>query len=313
MTNYLAGRLLSSLLGLFVATFVVFGMLRLIPGDVVQHLLEGRYDPAAEEQLREQLGLNEPVPQAYVTWLGGLVRGDLGESLSTGDSVRGMIQQRLPVTLELSVLALVCSMLVAFPVGVLAAVKQGSTIDYVLRGISVVFMSVPFFWLAALVISVPARTIEWTPPIGYEHFWDDPRQNLSVLIVPALVLGMNLAGVTMRILRTVMLEVLRLDYVRTARAKGLSERTVVVRHALRNALVPVVTIVGLEFAFLMGGTVIVETVFGLPGMGRLMLDSLTVRDYNVIVGVTVVYAAILVLTNLVVDLSYGVLNPRMRA
>jgi peptide/nickel transport system permease protein len=312
MGAYVYRRLLGSLLGLFITTIVVFGLLRFLPGDVVTHLLYGNNDPAAAEALRDKLGLNKSFLEAYASWAGGMLRGDLGESLFYGDSVSSIIKERLPVTLELTLVALFVSILVAFPIGILSAVTQGSMADYLGRGFAILFVSVPFFWLAVLVVVVPARTIGWSPPIGFKYIWDDPMQNISVLIIPALLLGISLSGRTIRMLRTQMLEVLRLDYVRTARAKGLKERTIVVRHALRNALIPVVTIIGLEFAFLMGGTIIVESIFGIPGMGLLVYDALRLRDYNVVMGALVVFAAILITVNLVVDISYGFLNPRLR-
>lgn len=312
MTNYLARRISASLIALLVATFIVYGLLRLAPGDIVAVLLEGAHDPDAEQQLKAELGLNEALPISYVKWLGGILHGDFGDSLWSGDSVGALILDRLPATMELAVLTLLVSIAISFPIGIISAVARGTVVDYGLRAFAIMAMSVPFFWVAVLVMSVPARNFGWSPPIGYEHFWVDPLQNISVLIIPALILGMYLSGRTVRMLRTTMLEVMGLEYIRTARAKGLTERVVVYRHALRNALIPVVTIIGLEFGFLIGGIVIVESIFAIPGMGRLMFDSLNVRDYTTAMGVTVVIAAMVILINLIVDISYGFLNPRMR-
>lgn len=312
MRNYIVGRLILSLIALVVVTFVVFGSIRLLPGDIASVLLGGLYNPEAEARLREELGLNKPLPVAYATWLGGLLRGDLGRSLFTGQSVAAEIQDRLPTTVELTVLALLVSILLAFPIGTLSAVKRGTMVDALARGLAILLVSVPFFWIAVLLLTVPARTIGWSPPRGYVHFWDDPVQNLSVLLLPALVLGLSLSGRSMRMLRTTLLEVLGLDYIRTARAKGLQEFTVLARHALRNALIPVITIIGLEFAFFIGGTVVIETLFGIPGMGSLTIESINTRDFTTVMGVTVVFSALVIAINLVVDLSYGVLNPRVR-
>lgn len=312
MTHYITGRLLLSLIALLGVTFIVFGSVRLLPGDIVTLLLQGVYDPAGEERLRQELGLNKPFPVAYGEWLANLLRGDMGNSLWTGERISDVIQKRLPPTLELSILTLITSVLFAFPIGILSAVMRGKFIDYLARSFAIFLISVPFFWIATLVLVVPARTIGWMPPRGYQPLWSDPQQNLAVLFIPAVILGLSLSGRTMRMLRTQLLEVLGLDYVRTARAKGLREATVLMRHALRNALIPVVTIIGLEFAFLVGGTVVTETLFAIPGMGSLMIESLTLRDYTTTMGVVVVFAALLILINLAVDISYGFLNPRVR-
>lgn len=312
MSKYIGGRLALSLVALLVVTFLVFGAVRLLPGDIVSFLTQGVFDPEAEARLRQELGLNKALPVAYGEWLGGLFKGDMGSSLLTGEKIADIIRDRLPATLELAVLALISSVLFAFPVGIVSAVTRGTMVDHGARAFAILLVSVPFFWIATLLLVVPARTISWTPPRGYEHFWEDPIQNLSVLILPALILGLSLSGRSMRMLRTTMLEVLGLDYIRTARAKGLRELTVLTRHALRNALIPVVTIIGLEFAFLVGGTVVIETLFGIPGLGSLMIESINLRDYTTVMGVTVVFAVMVILINFAVDISYGFLNPRVR-
>lgn len=313
MGRYIARRLLLSVLTLLLVSIIVFGSVRLMPGDIVTTLLEGTgYDPAREDELRHQLGLDRPAYEQYFVWLGDVVRGDLGVSLWSGESISNLVQDRLIVTVELAIITTLIALLIGLPLGVLSAVRQDTPLDYATRSLAILAVSVPYFWIATLVIALPARWWGWTPPVNYQPFVDDPWTNIKVFLVPSLVLGVNLAGTIMRMGRSSMLEVLRLDYMRTARAKGLRERVVLTRHGLRNALIPVVTIIGLQLAFLLGGSVIIETIFALPGMGRLMVDSLSVRDYNVVQAVTLVFAAILVLVNLLIDLLYGVIDPRVK-
>ncbi len=313
MGPYILRRLSLSLMTLLLVSIVVFSSVRLMPGDIVRTLLQDvGYDPAREAELRHELGLDRPAYEQYFVWLGEIAQGDLGVSLWDGRDVTEMIRARLPVTLELALSSIIVAILIGLPLGVLSAVKQDTPLDYVARSLGVLAISVPNFWIATLVVSLPARWWGWAPPLHYVSFTDDPVANIKVFITPALVLGVNLSGSIMRMGRSSMLEVLRLDYMRTARAKGLDERVVLYRHALRNALIPVMTIIGLQVAFLLGGSVIIESVFSLPGMGRLMIDTLTVRDYDVVQGVTLVFATIMVTVNLVVDLLYMVVDPRTK-
>ncbi len=313
MTSYLIRRLLLSVLTAFLVSIIIFSSVRLLPGDIVLQLIEGSgYDPKAEDQLRDQLGLNRPALVQYGVWIGDVVQGDLGESLWTGEKVTSMIQDRVPVTLELAILTISVGAFIGILVGTLAAIFQDRWPDYLLRSASLLFISVPFFWTATLTVALPANWWAWTPPIGYVDFWDDPQQNLSVYWVPVLILGAWLAGSVSRMQRSAMLEVLRLDYVRTARAKGLRPVTVIQRHVLRNAFIPVLTILGIQAVFLLGGSVIAENIYSLPGMGSLMLSSLNVRDYPVVQGIALVFTFILLVMNLFIDLSYAVIDPRIR-
>lgn len=311
--DYIIRRLLLSLLSVWLVSIVVFAAIRLSPGDIVTQLLEGTgFDPAKEAQLRESLGLNGSLPEQYVRWAGRLVRGDLGHSLFSGEEVGALIRQRLPVTIELAILTLTVSAAVGIPLGIIAAIRQDRAVDYVLRSLGIIVISVPYFWFALMVIVIPGRLWGWTPPVRYTPFFDDPIKNLSVFGIPALILGMRSAGVLMRYTRSGVLEILRLDFVRTARAKGLQERVVILRHVLRNAMIPTLTVIGLEAAFLFSGTVIIEQVFGLPGIGRLIIDSLSTRDYVTIQSAAFLLAVGIVFVNLLVDLSYTLVDPRIR-
>lgn len=312
MGSYIARRLCLSIVGLLVASFIVFGLLRLLPGDVTVTLLNGINDPKAQALLRKELGLDRPLPSAYASWLTRALTGDLGKSLITGEPVAHMIRQRIAATAELGALSFVISIMLAVPIGLTSASKRGSFLDNAGRAFSILMLSIPFFWVLALVVTLPSRLIGWTVPFGYVPVWQNPIRNLSVLLIPAFLMGMNQSGAMMRLLRSTTLEVLKLDYIRTARAKGLRERRILLAHAMRNALIPVVTFAGLQVTFLLGGAVIVEQAFAIPGMGRLMFDALNQRDYNVAIGVTMVFAICILVVNLIVDLSYGYLNPRIR-
>jgi peptide/nickel transport system permease protein len=271
--------------------------------------------------VREALGLDQPIHIQYGRWMGfipqsdgsysGILQGDLGDSLWGRTPVIEDIADRLPLSLELGALGIISVLLFALPVGIYSAIRQDSIVDYGGRGLATAFIALPSFWVALMVVFLGSIWFRKAPPLRYARLLADPITNLQQLIIPALVLAMAGAGTTTRIVRSTMLEVLRQDYVRTAWSKGLEERVVIIRHALKNALIPIVTMVGGWVPPLIGGTVVIETVFGVPGMGRLLVDAITDRDYNIVSGVIFVYAIILVLINLIVDLSYGFLDPRV--
>jgi peptide/nickel transport system permease protein len=310
---YIIRRLLLSLVTVFIVITIVFLSVRLMPGDIVDQFFQDTgSSPGQAEQLRDDLGLNDPVAVQYVRFLGNIARGDFGESLWTGENITSMLFDRLPVTLELGVLSLLLGVIVGIPLGVLSAVKTGSFLDLFLRGTAILGISIPYFWIATLTIALPAYWWNWAPPIGHVSIFSDPLQNLKHYAIPSIVLAIFLVGTSMRMLRATLLEVLHLDYMRTARAKGLSLSVQLRRHALRNALIPVVTLIGLRFVFLLSGSAVVETVYGLPGLGRLMLDSISRRDYQVVQAVTLFLAFVIIAVNLVIDLSYSIIDPRIR-
>jgi len=312
VSGYVLHRLLVAIPSLLIASFIVFALPRLLPGDVVQLMLEEHAYGRNLDELRTRLGLDRPIAAQYVEWLGRVARGDLGESLWTGRPVLGELARRLPVSLELGLLAICFSIAVALPVGIIAAVRQDTVADYAARSAAILGLSVPGYWVATLVIVLPAIWWGWTPAAGFIDFRLNPWGHLAQFVLPAVILGVASAAVLMRMTRAMLLEVLRQDYVRTAWSKGLRERAVVLKHGLKNALIPVVTILGLHVAQVFGGTVIFETIFGLPGMGLFLFDAINQRDYPVIQGVNLLIVAIVVATNLLVDMVYAVIDPRIR-
>ncbi|MBI4498287.1 MAG: ABC transporter permease [Chloroflexi bacterium] len=314
MTEYIIRRLLLVFPTFILVTMLVFGLIRLMPGDVLfAKIGEGLFAGQRElDDLRHQMGFDRPIYVQYLDFMGGAVRGDLGRSLWSDKKVSDLILFRLPVTLELAVLAILTGLSIAIPVGVLSAVRQDTFLDYLLRSIAIGGISIPAFWLGTLILTFPAIWWGWLPPLRYVQIQDDPLRNLSQFILPALVLGTLLSASVMRMTRSMMLEVLRQDYVRTARSKGLQERTVIFRHALKNAMLPVWTVVGLQIAFLIGGTVIIESIFALPGLGTLLLEAIRVRDWPVIQGLNLFFTAWVLLVNLAVDIGYGIIDPRIR-
>jgi peptide/nickel transport system permease protein len=312
LKRYVATRLLIAIPSLLIASMVVFTLPRLIPGDAVQLMLEEKAYAKDIEELREKLGLNRPLHLQYVEWAGRAVRGDLGESLWTRRPVLEEIASRLPITLELAVIALAIALLIALPVGILAAVRQDSLADLVARSLAILGLSVPAFWLATLLIVLPAIWWGWRPSGDFTPFASDPLRNLRHMLLPAVVLGIAAAAALMRLTRGMLLEVLRQDYVRTAWAKGLAHRTIVLKHALRNGIIPVVTLLGTQLPQIIGGTVVIETIFGLPGMSRFLFDAINQRDYPVIQGVNLIVVSTVVMINLAVDALYAVLDPRIR-
>lgn len=312
MRLYVSKRLLVAIPSLLIATFIVFALPRLLPGDVVVLMLEEKAYAQDLEELRAKLGLDKPLPVQYVQWLGNVARGDLGESLWTRRPVVQELGRRLPVSLTLGLMATAVALLIALPVGILSATRQDTLADYAARTAAILGLSVPGFWLATLVIVLPAVWIGWSPATQFTAFAESPWRYLAQLVIPAVILGIASAAGIMRLTRGMLLEVLRQDYVRTAWAKGLAERGVVLKHALRNAILPVVTILGIQLAQIVGGTVIIETIFGLPGMGRFLVDAIVQRDYPVVQGVNLLVATLIVLVNLAVDCFYAVLDPRIR-
>jgi peptide/nickel transport system permease protein len=309
-----ARRLLQGLLVLWLVSLLIFSLVRILPGDAVIMQLDQAAAPTPEvlAHARQQLGLDRPFLEQYRTWIAGAVQGDLGRSLITRRPVTQELLRRINLTSHLAVMSVIVALLIALPVGVLSAVRQDTASDYVGRLFAVLGLSLPDFWLATVVITFLAIWFQWIPPIGFAPIWDDPVRCLSQLGIPALIIGARLAAVSMRMTRSSLLEVLRQDYIRTARAKGARERAVIVQHALKNAFIPVITVVGQQFSVLLGGTVIVEFIFLQPGVGSLMLDAVLLRDYTLIQGAVLFFAAVIVVANLLVDLSYAWLDPRIR-
>ena len=312
MRKYVLRRLLVAIPSLVIASFIVFSLPRLIPGDVVQLMLEERAYGKDLEDLRAKLGLDRPIYVQYFEWLGSVVRGHLGESLWTKRPVIEELTRRLPVSLKLGSLALVFSVSIALPIGILAAVRQDSLADYLARSLAILGLSIPGFWLATLVVTLPAIWWNWSPPIQFTEFSTDPWAHVAQFILPAFILGIASSAAMMRLTRAALLEVLRQDYVRTAWAKGARERSVVLKHGLKNALIPVVTVLGNQVAQILGGTVIFELIFGLPGMSRFLFEAINQRDYPVIQGVNLLIVSAIVLMNLLVDACYAFLDPRIR-
>ena len=312
MRLFIARRLLLAALTLFVVSVLTFFMLRLIPGDIVDLMISDFGYAADRQAILAQLGLDRPIYVQFAEWFGGLFTGNLGDSLWTDRPVTSELARRYPVTLELAVIALVVSTAVSIPIGIVTAVRQDTWPDYLLRSASIGLVAVPILWIGTIVVTLPALFFGWAPPLNYVSFADDPIGNLSVMALPSLIVGIPLMGGTIRMTRAMMLEVIRQDYIRTAWAKGLPPRAIWRRHAVRNALIPVLSLIGLQVPFLLGGTVIIEQIFNLPGMGVYMLQSLQQRDYVPAQTIVLVFAAGTVLVNLIVDLLYGVLDPRIR-
>jgi len=312
MRKYVLRRLLIATSSLFLASLVVFSLPRLIPGDVVQLMLEERAYGKDLEDLRAKLGLDRPIYIQYFEWAGRVVQGELGESLWTKRPVLEELGRRLPVSLKLGLLALLFSVSIALPIGILAAIRQDSLADYVARSLAILGLSIPGFWIATMVILLPSLWWNWSPPIQFTEFSVDPWAHVSQFIIPAFILGIASSAAIMRLTRAQLLEVLRQDYVRTAWAKGVRESAVVLKHSLKNSLIPVITVLGIQIAQILGGTVIFETIFGLPGMGRFLFDAINQRDYPVIQGVNLVIVSVVVLMNLAVDACYAYLDPRIR-
>lgn len=318
MRTYILRRLLLFIPTAFGVSVVIFVLLNIIPGDYATALLLGGRDRAAAatqedlDRVREQLGLNRPLPVRYGEWAWDFLRGDLGQSLTNKLPVAERVLPRIAVSAQLGVMAVIIAALISIPLGVVAAVKQDSLIDYGLRFFSMIFESMPNFWLGLLLLALLALAFDWKPPISYANLWEDPGENLKILIFPALVVGARASAGMLRMTRSSVLEALREDYVRTAHAKGLRQVRILFIHVLRNALLPVVTLAGFEGVVLMGGQVVIEQVFQVPGLGNLLVQSVAARDLPVIQAIVMFIALVALCANLLVDLMYGWLDPRIR-
>jgi peptide/nickel transport system permease protein len=314
MGRYLATRLLSLVPVLFGVSLVVFFLVRLIPGSALQMYMGTQVEatPQQMEELKRIFGEDKPVTTLYVQWLGRLVQGDFGYSLRTGRAVLPDIASRLPLSLELTVLALFLALAIGIPQGVLASLTKSRVVDIANRMAGLLGLSLPQFWLAALMVLAFSGFRGWIPMGNYVKFSVNPLRNVTMLILPSLAIGVGLAAVIMRYTRNSMIEVLQMDYIRTARAKGLTRRMVILRHALKSAILPVITVAGFNAGYLLGGAIVIEEVFALPGMGRLALYAIYQRDYPVIQGIVLVIAALFVLVNILTDLLYAVADPRIR-
>ena len=312
MRQFALRRLVLLVPTLFLVTVIVFSLVRLIPGDVVVLMLEEQQFAKDIEELRHKLGLDEAIHVQYVKWVGNMFRGNFGVSLWTKRSAVEELKARIPVSMELGIMAMLLSMSISIPIGVISALRQDTFLDYVLRVYAIAGLSIPGFWLATLVVVLPSIYFKWSPALEYIPFTENPLRNLYQFAIPALVMGLFGSASVMRMTRTMMLEVLRQDYIRTAWAKGLKESAVIWRHALKNALIPVVTIIGMQLPGILGGTVIMEQIFSLPGMGRFMLEVINKRDYPMLQATNLFFATIVMSCNLLVDISYGWLDPRIR-
>jgi peptide/nickel transport system permease protein len=312
MFEFLVRRAFISAVTLVVISVIVFAGVRAIPGDPARVLAGTDADDAGLAAIREKYGLTDPLLVQYLRWAGLALRGDLGESIRTRQPVAWTVAIKLPITIELAGLSILVALALAIPAGVFAAVRRNTVWDVAASGMSLCGLSVPNFWLGIMLILLFSVRLGWLPASGFVPWWQDPVGNLTRMVMPAVVLGTALAAVLMRQTRNAMIEVLSADYIRTARAKGLAQRGVVFRHAIRNALIPVVTILGLQAGALMGGAVVTEQIFVVPGFGRLIVEAVFTRDYPLVQGVVLVTAASYVLVNLLVDVSYSFLNPRIR-
>ena len=313
MKQYVLRRIALAVPTLITVSVIVFAIMRLMPGDVVIRMVEGHAYAPTVEALRKDLGLDRPAYLQYLDWVSGiLLRGDFGNSYWTRQPIWDEFIRRFPVTLELAFLTILSSVVIGILVGIVSAVRQDSVSDYVGRVLAILALSVPYFGLAVLVVVLPSIWFKWTPVYTYVPFTIDPAENLKIMLVPALVFGVTRAGPIMRIMRSALLEVLRQDYIRTAWSKGLPERAIVLRHALKNALIPVVSLVGLQTPLYIGGSVIIEAIFRLPGVGLFFFEALTRLDYPVVQSVNLIVATMVVGLNLAIDLSYAFLDPRIR-
>lgn len=312
--RYIAQRLILGLISLLGLSVLVFVFLRAIPGDTATLVLgpDAASSPEQVDQLREELGLNDPLVVQYFRWLGDLLQGDLGTSLFTGRTVNHEVSNRLETTLELAFLALLISLVVGVTAGTASAVWEGRSREQVIRFVSIIGLAIPNFWLGTMVVVYFAKWFGWIPPVQHTSILDDPWQNLQQFIIPACVVGLGLAASLSRLARSAVLEVMRDDYIRTARAKGLKPSRVLFGHTLRNSLIPIISLFGVQVGALIAGTVVIENVFNLPGMGRLILDSISRKDYPIVQGIILLYGALIVLVNVATDIVYGFVDPRIR-
>ena len=313
MTEYVVRRMLLAIPTILLVIFMTFLIVRLVPGDIVELILAERpyASPEARAEIENDLGLDKPIPVQFLIYLGDVVQGDLGQSYWTSQPVTEEIRNRMPVTAELGLYSILIGLVVALPVGIVSAVRQDTASDYIARSFAILAISVPYFFTATLLIVFPPMW-GWAPPLTFQGWTDGPIGHLYYFFFPALLLGLALSGGVMRLTRTMMLEVLRQDYIRTAWSKGLRERSVIVRHALKNAFIPVITVVGLQVGVALSGTIIIESIFNMPGVGRYLVGAISQRDYPSIQGVVLVLATSVVLVNLLVDVTYAYLDPRIR-
>lgn len=318
MRAYLLRRVALIIPTLILLTMIVFLSVRFIPGDVIDMIIaeintEGAMSyEEAREMIREELGLDTPIHEQYWNWVTGVVRGDLGTSMRSGRPVTEEFFSKVPISIELGILSMIIGLVIAVPLGIFSAIRQDSMADYAGRTMAILMLSIPGFWLMTMVIVFPAVWWNWIPPMEYIPFTKDPANNLIQFGIPAVLMGAAFSGTMMRFVRTMMLEVLRQDYIRTAWSKGLSERTVIYRHALRNTLIPMVTIVGMGLPGIIGGSVITEQIFNLPGVGRWLFDAVNQRDYPIISGMNLMSATLVLFCNLAVDITYAWLDPRVK-
>ncbi|AMD57072.1 ABC transporter permease [Agrobacterium pusense] len=313
MPVYIGKRLLVAIPTLLIISIFVFSLQKLLPGDPILAMAGEERDPATIEFLREKYRLNDPVPLQYVNWLGGVVTGDFGISLRTNQPVLELIGQKLPVTIQLAVMAMFFAMIIGIPIGILAAVKKNTWIDYTANIVALSGLSIPNFWLGIMLILLVSVKLGWLPASGYESIFVDPVRSIETMIMPAFVLGNALAATLMRHTRSAMVAVLSSDYIRTARAKGLSPREIILSHSFRNALLPVITLLALLFGELLAGAVLTEQIFTIPGFGKMTVDAVFTRDYAVVQGIVLCTAVGFILMNLLADIAYVLLNPRLRA
>lgn len=313
MPVYIGKRLLVAIPTLLIISIFVFSLQKLLPGDPVLAMAGEERDPATIEFLREKYRLNDPVPLQYLNWLGGVVTGDFGISLRTNQPVLELIGQKLPVTIQLAVMAMFFAMVIGIPIGILAAVKKNTWIDYTANIVALSGLSIPNFWLGIMLILLVSVKLGWLPASGYESIFVDPVRSIETMIMPAFVLGNALAATLMRHTRSAMVAVLSSDYIRTARAKGLSPREIILSHSFRNALLPVITLLALIFGELLAGAVLTEQIFTIPGFGKMTVDAVFTRDYAVVQGIVLCTAVGFILMNLLADIAYVLLNPRLRA
>ncbi len=312
MTAFIIRRLLQSVLVLFLVSIIVFLFAHAAPGDPVANILGDRPDPQTAANLREQLGLNKPLPQQYVSWVGKVVRGDLGESLSTREPVGAILKRRVAATAQIALGAWVISLIIGLSAGTIAALYRNRWPDYVSSVVAVSGVAMPSFWFAIMLIILVSETWGLLPTSGYVSFMSDPVQSIKLSIMPWIVGGFAGSAVLMRQMRSALLEVLNQDYIRTARAKGLAERVVILRHAMKNALIPIVTIAGMALGYLLGGVVVIEIVFSIPGFGRGMVEAIFVKDFPIVQATALLVGVAIVAANLIVDIAYGWLDPRIR-
>jgi len=313
MARYLVRRLLLAIPVLLIVSILIFGAVRVIPGDVCRLVLQS--PEVTQEQcdrVNRELGLDKPAPRQYLTWLGGVLQGDFGKSNLTKRPVFGEIRHRMNATLELALLASAFALVLAIPLGVYAALKQDKLPDYASRLLTIGWLSMPSFWVGTMLITFPAKWWGYAPPAAYVQLWEDPLKNLEQVYLAAISLGLALSATLARLMRSSMLEVLRQDYIRTARSKGLRERVILTKHALKNAMLPVVTLFGLQLGFLLGGTVVLESIFALPGLGTLLLDSVIRKDFTQLQGLVLFFSVVIIIINIAVDLSYAWFDPRIR-